>query len=80
MNTSTVAPVTPERFLPLPEVLPRTGLSKSTTYAQIREGSFPKHISLGARRVGWLESEVNQWIAQRVCAARSLMDGSPCKH
>lgn len=77
MNTLPVAPVTPERFLPLPEVISRTGLSKSTIYAQIRNSCFPKYIPLGARRVGWLESEVNQWIAQRVCVARLQVEGRP---
>lgn len=64
------AHVMEERFLTLPEVLARTGLCKSTIYQQIRNGEFPSHIPLGARRVGWLSSEINRWIADRIAAAR----------
>lgn len=41
----------------------RTGLSRSTIYNRIHEGSFPKSISLGSRSVGWIESEVDAWLA-----------------
>jgi prophage regulatory protein len=27
-----------------------------------KEGKFPKRLQLGPNRVGWLESEVNEWI------------------
>lgn len=46
----------------------RTGLSRSTIYLRIQEGTFPRPINLGARAVGWLESEVTEWIAERVAA------------
>ena len=49
----------------LPEVKARTGLSRSTIYEQIRDGKFPKQVSLGSRATGWRESEVNQWVASR---------------
>jgi prophage regulatory protein len=45
------------------EVESRTGLSRSTIYHRIKEGTFPKQIKLGARSVGWLESEIESWIA-----------------
>ena len=61
---------TPTRFMQLPEVIHLTGLSKSTIYAQIREGMFPKHVPLGARRVAWVENEIQAWIAQRIMLAR----------
>lgn len=48
----------------------RTGLSRSTIYAGIRAGTFPKPIQLGAQSVGWLESEIDQWLADRVAASR----------
>lgn len=50
----------------LPEVLTRTGLSRSTIYAMISDGAFPKPIKLGMRAVGWVEVEVGDWIASRV--------------
>ena len=52
------------------QVESRTGLSRSTIYQYIRNGAFPAPIPLGARAVGWLESEVSAWISLRVSAAR----------
>jgi prophage regulatory protein len=58
-------------ILRLPAVKVRTGLSRSTIYLRISEGSFPKPVSLGSRAVGWLESEVNDWLNQQIAASRS---------
>ena len=45
----------------------RTGLSRSTIYLRIKEGTFPKPIKLGgARAVGWLENEISGWLADQV--------------
>jgi len=59
------------RFLRLPDVLARTGLSRSTIYVRLEQGRFPKPVSLGARAVGWIESEVDEWIRERIVASRS---------
>jgi len=59
------------RFLRLPEVLARTGLSRSTIYVRLEQGRFPRPVSLGARAVGWIETEVDEWIRQRIEASRS---------
>ena len=59
------------RILRLPNVKTRTGLSRSTIYAMIKSESFPKYISLGARSVGWLESEVEAWIESRIKISRN---------
>ncbi len=53
---------TVKRILRLPSVQVRTGLSRSTIYLRIAEGSFPKQISLGARAIGWIESDIDDWI------------------
>jgi prophage regulatory protein len=48
------------------EVLRRTGFSNSTLYNRIQAGEFPKSFSLGGGQlVGWLESDVEAWIAER---------------
>ena len=60
----------PVRFLRLPEVLARTGLSRSTIYVRLDQGRFPRPVSLGARAVGWLESEVDEWIRERITESR----------
>jgi prophage regulatory protein len=53
------------------QVQARTGLSRSTIYLRITEGSFPKPVSLGARAVGWLESDIEQWLTSRVEESRN---------
>ena len=57
-----------DTILRLPEVKARTGLSRSTLYALIREGKFPLQVPLNdnGRAVGFLEREVSAWISQRV--------------
>lgn len=50
----------------LTEVKHRTGLSRSTIYERIAEGTFPEQIPLGGRAVGWLDSEIDQWIADQI--------------
>lgn len=57
-------------ILRLPEVKARTGLSRSTIYARISEGRFPKAISLGDRAVGWLEHEIQEWVDLRISESR----------
>jgi prophage regulatory protein len=52
------------------QVQTRTGLSRSTIYLYIKSGLFPKPISLGPRAVGWIESEVSDWIVARMQMAR----------
>lgn len=56
----------PRRFLRLPKVKERVPLSTSEIYRRIEAGTFPKPIPLGARAVGWLESDINAWIEQQV--------------
>ena len=58
------------KLLRLPEVKATTGLSKSTIYARISEGTFPKQIPIGPRLVVWVESDIQNWIAAQVAAAR----------
>ena len=55
-----------KRILRFAGVKDRTGLSHSTIYARIKDGEFPRPISLGARCVGWVESEIDDWIGEKV--------------
>jgi prophage regulatory protein len=64
-------PRTTFRFLRLPEVRRITGLSKSSIYARIAEGTFPAPVPLGGKAVGWIEAEVNQWVYDRISDART---------
>ncbi len=51
-----------------PRVEEKTGLSRSTIYLKIKKGEFPKPIPLGPRSVGWLSSEIDEWISARTNA------------
>jgi prophage regulatory protein len=64
LNQATIDP-SRDRVLRLPDVKARTGLSRSSIYAYIKDGKFPQHIALGERSVGWYESEVDAWVASR---------------
>jgi prophage regulatory protein len=55
----------PERILRKPEVRDRVGLSDTTLWRRVRDGEFPQPIRISKGSVGWLESEVDQWIAER---------------
>jgi prophage regulatory protein len=54
----------------LPEVMHRTGLSRSAVYDLVRNGKFPSQIKLGPRAVGWVESELADWIEARIDESR----------
>jgi prophage regulatory protein len=58
-------PNMPEKHLRLPAVIDVTGLSRSTIYAMMSEGSFPRPVPLGKRLVGWPESAISKWLAAR---------------
>jgi len=57
-------------ILRLNATLAKTGLSRSVLYSEISKGNFPKQISLSERSIGFLESEVESWIDERVKASR----------
>lgn len=56
------------RILRLKQVIEITGLARSTIYKFVADGCFPKSIPLGDRCVGWLESEVQDWISAKIKA------------
>ena len=57
-------------ILRLPAVKARTGLSRSTIYLRVSQGTFPKPVSLGARAVGWVEAEIQEWLQRQIEASR----------
>ena len=54
----------------LRQAILKTGLSRSTIYTLIKLGDFPKQIQLSPRTMGFLESEIDEWIAGRIAASR----------
>ena len=53
-------------YSPFETVLARTGLSRSTIYRKIAEGTFPPQIKISVNGTGWHESDINRWIADPV--------------
>ncbi|ODS10559.1 uncharacterized protein VSF3289_00818 [Vibrio scophthalmi] len=54
------------RFLKLKEVMEKTALSRSAIYRKMNDGEFPQSVSLGDRAVAWVDSEVQDWVIDRV--------------
>jgi prophage regulatory protein len=54
----------------LPLVIKKTGLSRMTIYRLENRGEFPQRKQLSPNSVGWLESEIDEWIASRSAKSR----------
>jgi prophage regulatory protein len=57
----------------LPQVKSRLGLSRSTIYKMVQEGRLAKPIALGARAVGWLNSDIEEFLDERIAASRKVV-------
>jgi prophage regulatory protein len=58
-------------ILRLPAVKARTGLSRSTIYLKVSRNEFPAPISLGARAVGWIEAEIEEFLSRQIDQSRN---------
>ncbi|MBK2451614.1 AlpA family phage regulatory protein, partial [Escherichia coli] len=54
-----------EMLMRRPQVEQTVGLSRSTLYAAIKNGDFPRPIRIGKRAVAWRSSEVESWLNYR---------------
>ena len=63
-------------ILRLTAVKSRTGLSRSMLYLLMKRNAFPKSVSLGARAIGFVESEVDAWISKKIEASRVKQQGA----
>jgi prophage regulatory protein len=52
----------PDRIIRLRTVLARTGLSRSTLYRKIAEGTFPAQLRISIHGAGWRESDIDLWV------------------
>ncbi len=59
------------RILRLPQVCAITGLGRSMIYQMEAEGRFPHRVPIGIRAVGWVESEVQDWLRRRIESRRT---------
>ena len=57
-------------ILRLPAVKTKTGLSRTTIYNRVNNGSFPKPIKIGVRAIGWLENDIDKWVAHQLEQSR----------
>ena len=64
-----------QSILRLPIAKARTGLSRSSIYQKIAQGTFPKPIRLGLRSIGFVESEIEAWIESRIKESRNAASG-----
>lgn len=52
-----------DRIVRMKTVLARAGLSRSTIYRKIAEGTFPAQVRISVNGAGWRESDIDRWIA-----------------
>ncbi|ENX58156.1 MULTISPECIES: helix-turn-helix transcriptional regulator [Acinetobacter] len=71
MTTSKNNQVEP-RLIRRKEVQTKTGLGASSIYAMMKSGEFPQCLNLSERRVAWIESDINQWIANRIAEHKAV--------
>lgn len=57
------------------DVLKKTTIGRTTLHRKVKEGSFPAPIVLGPHSVGWVESEVDEWISKRMESRAANCDG-----
>ncbi len=58
-------------ILRLRQVKERTGRSRSSIYADVKAGLFPEPINIGPRAVGWIEGEIDDWLAEKINSSRT---------
>ena len=63
-----------QHILRLPNVKAITGLSRSTIYLRMSEGAFPRQVNLGSRAVGWLATEIDHWIEEKLASRNQAME------
>lgn len=57
-------------ILRLPKVIALVGLSRSTLYNKVAAREFPQPIRISERAIGFVESEVREWIGERIRLSR----------
>ena len=64
------------KFIRLNQVKEKTGLSRSSIYQFIKEGKFPAQVKLGQRAAAWVDSEVEDWINDRISNRQTVFEWS----
>ncbi|MEH3116677.1 MAG: AlpA family phage regulatory protein [Methylorubrum populi] len=66
----------PERIIRRKTVEARTGLSRSTIYRKMKEGTFPAKLKISSNGAGWHESDIDRWVADPA-GWRPVNDNAP---
>ena len=53
------------------QVEEETGLPRASIYEKIKRGEFPRPVPLGSRSVGWVSTEISEWVESRIKARPS---------
>ena len=70
MTTSKNNQTEVQRLIRRKEVQDKVGLGASSIYAMMKQGKFPQCLNLSERRVAWIESEIDQWVSERIASHR----------
>ncbi|GMV00400.1 MAG: AlpA family transcriptional regulator [Burkholderiaceae bacterium] len=77
MNTPHAPAAAGTRILRLDEVCAKIGLRKTAVYQMAADGEMPSQVRIGARAVGWVEREIDAWLAQRIERGRVHRSQAP---
>ena len=59
-----------QNLIRMSETMRRTGYGRAWIYKLIAQGSFPKPVKIGSRSIAFVESEIDEWINQRIAESR----------
>ncbi|MBU1426894.1 MAG: AlpA family phage regulatory protein [Gammaproteobacteria bacterium] len=62
---------TPQQFYRLPHLRQRLGVSGSSIWSWVKQGTFPKPIRLSANCTAWCAADVDRWAAERIAASQA---------
>lgn len=54
------------KFLRLPSVIDKVGLSRSQIYKLIQQGDFPEPVKIGPKISVWIEEKLEVWMDAQV--------------
>ncbi|MCX8617518.1 AlpA family transcriptional regulator [Gilliamella sp. B2923] len=60
-----------KRIIRLADVIHKTGMCRASIYKEMAENRFPKNVKLTSVAVGWIESEIDEWIESRILTRNS---------
>lgn len=67
------------KALKIKDVVEKVSLGQSTIYKMVSLGTFPKPFQIAPNRVAWVESEIEDWLAERASQRTGVQDADPVK-